>query len=95
MHRLEITRRALRSMRRIPKDRCVKILTALEELRALEDPSAHHNVKAMKGNWEGFSRIRIGSYRAIFEVNLDPEAEVKDMLLLISVVAVGSRGDVY
>ena len=95
MRRLEITRRALRSMRRIPKDRTRKILAALEELRALEDPGSHHNVKAMKGDWVGFSRMRIGSYRAIFEVNPDLEAKQEDRLLLISVVAVGPRGDVY
>ena len=95
MHRLEISRRAMRSMRRIPKDRSAKILAALEELRALEDPAAHHDVKAMKGDWVGFSRMRIGSYRAIFEINPDPEAEGEDKLLLISVTAVGSRGDVY
>jgi hypothetical protein len=56
MHRLEITRRALRSMRRIPKDRGAKILSALEELRALEEPEAHHNVKSMKGDWGGFAK---------------------------------------
>jgi mRNA interferase RelE/StbE len=95
MHRVEITRRALRSMRRIPKDRTGKILAALEELRALEDPGSHHNVKAMKGDWVGFSRMRIGSYRAVFEINPDPKAEEEGKLLLISVVAIGSRGDVY
>lgn len=95
MHRLEITRRALRSMRRIPKDRCAKIIIALEDLMTSEDPAAHQNVKAMKGDWTGFSRIRIGSYRAIFEVNPDPEAQEDDKLLLISVVAVGPRGDIY
>lgn len=94
MHRLEITRRALRSLRRIPKDRTQKILAALEGLRSLEDPGSHHNVKAMKGDWAGFSRMRIGSYRAIFEVNLGSE-DAEDKLLLISVVAIGPRGDIY
>jgi len=95
MHRLEIMRRALRSLRRIPKDRAAKILAALEELKALEDPGTHHSVKAMKGDWEGSSRMRIGSYRAIFQLNPDPEGAEEDGLLLISVVAVGPRGDVY
>lgn len=95
MHRLEITRRALRSMRRIPKDRAGKIIASLEELRALQVPMTHHNVKAMKGDWVGYSRLRIGSYRAIFKLNPDPEAESESELLLISVMAVGPRGDVY
>jgi len=95
MHRLELTRGALRAMRRIPQDRVRQIFGALEELAVLPDPTTHQNVKAMKGDWQGSWRMRIGSYRAIFAVVPDPERETGEGLLLILVQAVGSRGDIY
>ena len=45
MHRLELARRALRSLRRIPQDRIRSIFAALDELAALPDPSTHPNDK--------------------------------------------------
>ncbi|GEM_PF-395033 len=71
MHRLELARRALRSLRRIPQDRARSIFAALDELAALPDPSTHP-VKAMKGDWKGCLRIRIGAYRAVFQLSDDP-----------------------
>jgi mRNA-degrading endonuclease RelE of RelBE toxin-antitoxin system len=99
MHRLELARRALRSLRRIPQDRARSIFAALDELAALPDPSTHPNVKAMKGDWKGCLRIRIGSYRAVFQLSDDPlaesEVEANDKPRLISVLVVGPRGDIY
>jgi mRNA interferase RelE/StbE len=95
MHRLELTRRAIRAMRRIPQDRVRQIVGALEALAALPDPTTHQNVKAMKGDWEGSWRMRIGSYRAIFAIVPDPERGPDGGLLLILVEAVGPRGDIY
>jgi len=99
MHRLEFSRRAMRSLRRIPQDRTRGIFAAFEELAALSDPTTHVNVKAMKGDWKGCLRIRIGSYRAIFQLADDPlsgsEADSVDKLLLITVLVVGPRGNIY
>jgi mRNA interferase RelE/StbE len=41
----------------------------------------------MKGDWEGFYRLRIGKNRIIFTVDIDS----KD----IEIYAIGARGDVY
>ena len=97
MHRYELRRAALRSMRRIPPDQARKIFEALDELAASEDPRIHHNVKAMRGEWHGNHRLRIGNYRAIFTVQADPEIEGERglQLLLISVINVGPRGGIY
>jgi hypothetical protein len=89
----------MRSLRRIPQDRARRIFAALDELTTLPDPSTHPNVKAMKGDWRGCLRIRIGSYRAIFQLTTAPPSESEAPLaanpLLITVLLVGLRGDIY
>lgn len=93
MHRLEFTRRALQSMRPIPQDRVRQIIGALEELAAMTHPIPHRNLKAMKGDWEGSWRMRVGSYRVILSMQPDP-AQAGGVLLIL-VTAVGPRGDIY
>ncbi|MCW1884380.1 type II toxin-antitoxin system RelE/ParE family toxin [Luteolibacter flavescens] len=95
MHRIELTRSAVRSLRRIPQDRVRQIFGAFEELAALPDPTSHQHVKAMKGDWAGSWRMRIGSYRAIFAIAPDPELAPGAGFLLILIQAVGPRGDIY
>ena len=82
-------------MRRIPKDRVKQIFKSLDDLAATKKPTEHRNVTAMKGEWNGMYRLRIGAYRAIFECISDPEIEHSSDILLISVEAVGGRGDIY
>ena len=95
MHRYQLSRAAMKSMRRIPKNRLKQIFHSLDDLAATEKPTEHHNVTVMKGEWLGMYRMRIGSYRAIFEVIPDPEIEDETQMLLISVESVGSRGSIY
>ena len=95
MHRYVLSRGAVKSMRPIPKPRAKQIFAALDELAATEKPTEHRNVKAMKGNWSGMYRIRIGEYHAIFEISPDPDSKPEDKLLLLSVEAVGIRGGIY
>lgn len=45
------------------------------------------DIKKMKGNWEGFYRLRIGTIRIIFTVDLTSGN--------IEVYKIGFRGDVY
>ena len=45
------------------------------------------DVKRLKGNWEGFYRIRLGNNRILF--SLDREVKI------IRVHDIGHRGDVY
>lgn len=61
------------------------LITMVEDHRIL--PFIELDIKKMKGEWEGFYRLRIGNIRVIFSVNLDC-AEVE-------VYAIGTRGDVY
>ncbi|NEO03937.1 MAG: type II toxin-antitoxin system RelE/ParE family toxin [Moorea sp. SIO3I7] len=45
------------------------------------------DIKKMKGNWEGFYRLRIGKIRVIFTVDLT--------LADIEIYTIGFRGNVY
>jgi len=95
MHRYQLSRGAMKSMRRMPQNRVKQIFESLDGLAATKKPMEHRNVTAMKGEWNGMYRLRIGSYRAIFEIMPDPTAEATSQILLISVEAVGGRGSVY
>jgi mRNA interferase RelE/StbE len=41
----------------------------------------------MRGNWEGFYRLRIGKIRIVFLVDID-SAEIE-------IYTIGTRGDIY
>lgn len=54
----------------------------------VEDPNTlKNNIKALKGEYKGKFRLRIGEYRVVFQV--------KDKELIIIVVRVGHRKEVY
>ena len=50
-------------------------------------PFTELDIKQMKGEWEGFYRLRIGKVRLIFTVDLTSGD--------IEIYAIGNRGDVY
>ena len=62
-----------------------KILIFVEEQRMI--PFTDLDIKKMKGDWEGFYRLRIGKIRIIFRINID-SAEIE-------IYTIGARGDVY
>jgi len=41
----------------------------------------------MKGNWEGYLRLRIGNYRIIFRIDFDNN--------IVDIVKAGSREEIY
>jgi len=50
-------------------------------------PFTDLDIKKMKGEWNGFYRLRINQIRIIFTINFDS----KD----IEIYAIGNRGDIY
>ncbi len=79
---LIIQRRALRALERINEPDYSRITTAIQ---ALADNPRPHGCKKLEGQdaW----RIRIGDYRVIYEIN--------EQALVVTVVKVGNRRDVY
>lgn len=84
MFKLIFKKSALKSLRKIPRTQALKLQSELETIA--KAPYAYKgDWKPMKG--EPYWRLRQGSYRAICSIDGDE--------LVILVLKVGSRGDVY
>lgn len=62
-----------------------QLLSAIEEQGII--PFNDLDIKKMKGKWEGFYRLRIGTNRIIFTASLNSGE--------LEVYAIGARGDIY
>lgn len=62
-----------------------KIARCLEQLE--QTPLLHPNIKALKGDYLGYYRYRIGDYRVIYSV--------EDELVRVLVVAIVHRSEAY
>lgn len=84
MHNVQYTKTAIKSLRKIPADYRQRIV---DEIAAIAtDPAMY------RGDWKTlvgtpYWRLRIGSYRVI--------CDVQNETLVLLVVKVGSRGDIY
>ncbi len=67
------------------QEKLSQLLTSVETQNLI--PFTELDIKQMKGDWEGFYRLRVGKVRLIFTI--DTEA------CQIEVYGVGNRGDVY
>jgi len=70
MRAIVFHRRAARYLGRMPRDRAIQVRDALLEVAALDEISTDPNLKLMSGNMAGWSRLRIGSYRAILQITI-------------------------
>jgi mRNA interferase RelE/StbE len=62
-----------------------KIARCLKQLE--QNPRYHPKIKALKGDYAGYYRYRIGDYRVIYSV--------EDQLVQVFVVAIAHRREVY
>lgn len=76
---------ALKELRKLGSQPAARIVDGLEKLARIENP--RDRGKALAGPWAGHWRYRIGDYRAI--------ARIEDRRLVIVVVALGHRREVY
>ncbi len=79
---LRIKQSALKEIQRLNKSDRIRLIEAIDNLT--ENP---HIGKLLKGDFSGLRRLRVGSYRVIYEIN---EGEV-----LILILRVAHRKDVY
>jgi mRNA interferase RelE/StbE len=82
-YRVEIARRALKAIQALPKKEQQRVRAAIE---LLADSPRPPGCVALKGESSAY-RVRVGDYRIVYEVH--------DRRLLIQVVRVGHRRQVY
>lgn len=73
---------ALADLERLPIAMQERVLEVVERLELWPEVSG---VKALTANWRGYSRIRTGDYRVVFQIHPDR----------IVVVRVAHRNEVY
>lgn len=79
-YRVEIEKPALKFIAKQPKPQRERLFSAIYALPGTGD------IKPLVG-YKGVYRLRVGDYRVIYTLNND--------ILLVTVVSVGNRGDVY
>lgn len=81
-YKIEFAKTVRKDLRKIPKQDVLRILYTIDRLK--EDPRPIDS-KKLKG--QELNRVRIGSYRVLYEIH--------DKVLLVVVVKVGHRKQVY
>ncbi|MGD8151079.1 type II toxin-antitoxin system RelE family toxin [Ornithinimicrobium sp. Y1694] len=82
-YRVEVAPAAVRQLRKLNPDARRRVQAAVELLADQPRPNAAKKLVGGDGEW----RVRTGDYRIIYEI--------RDDVLLVLVVAVGHRRDIY
>lgn len=69
----------------IIREQINKIVIAIEEQGII--PFTELDIKKMKGEWEGFYRLRVGKNRIIFTVDIENKN--------VEIYVIGARADIY
>ena len=84
VYKIIFTKQAYRSLRRIPKNIVDRIRIKLDQIA--DDPHEIHTNVTKLQNRPGY-RLRVGDWRVIYEI--------RENELIILVLKVGSRGEIY
>ncbi|KAF0162001.1 MAG: hypothetical protein FD157_4014 [Rhodocyclaceae bacterium] len=79
---VSIKQSAAKAIDKLPREDRLRIITAIDQLKI--NPIAG---SVLKGEFSGLRRIRIGSYRVVYEV--------QEQKLVVLVVRIGHRREVY
>ncbi len=93
MYDLKLTRKAQKFYEKAETSLARRLNQCFEQLR--EDPYNSSSVKALRGNFEGCFRYRIGEYRVIYKVD---EVEITDSdgkQEIITILLIAHRRDIY
>jgi mRNA interferase RelE/StbE len=83
MHSIIIKRSALKALSKLPEKESTKISDAIDKLAEDTRPDGYKKLEGRNNSY----RIRVGNYRIIYEIN--------DVELLILVVEIGNRKEIY
>jgi mRNA interferase RelE/StbE len=79
---VSIKQSSARALEKIVREDRLRIIAAIDQLR--DNPAAG---SVLKGEFSGLRRIRVGSYRIVYEV--------QDQQLVVLVIRIGHRREVY
>lgn len=82
-YRIEVAAAALRQLRKLDQPARRRVQAAIELLAQEPRPAGAKKLVGGEGEW----RVRTGDYRIVYEVH--------DDVLLVLVIAVGHRRDIY
>ncbi|CAL8974719.1 MULTISPECIES: type II toxin-antitoxin system RelE family toxin [Tessaracoccus] len=82
-YRIEVAPAAVRQLRKLDRAAQRRVQAAIELLASKPRPSGAKKLVGGDGEW----RVRTGDYRIVYEIH--------DSVLLVLVVAVGHRRDIY
>ena len=82
-YRVEVAAAAIRQLRRLDRSALRRVQAAIELLSAEPRPNGAKKLVGGNGEW----RVRTGDYRIVYEIH--------DKILLVLVVAVGHRHEIY
>ena len=82
-YRIEVKISAAKALKKIPKQDQKRIS---EKIDSLAEKLPNPDITKMKGN-NPFHKVRVGNYRIIYEI--------QDDVLLILIVKIGHRKDIY
>ena len=82
-YRVEVATEAVRQLRKLDRPAQRRVQAAIELLAAEPRPSGAKKLVGGGGEW----RVRTGDYRIVYEI--------RDNVLLVLVVAVGNRREIY
>ena len=85
MRTVKLHRRAVKYLRRMPRERQQQMVLALEDVAKLKKIADHPGVKPLVG-MHGWFRLRVGGYRAILQAR-------EEAILYVDYI--GPRGDAY
>ncbi|MFB2891448.1 type II toxin-antitoxin system RelE/ParE family toxin [Aerosakkonemataceae cyanobacterium BLCC-F50] len=70
-----------------------KLARCFERLE--EDPRNHPNIKALKGNFAGYYRYRVGDYRVVYYIEQNVASDIEEEEGRVIVILIAHRSEVY
>ena len=68
--KVELSKEALKYLKKLEKKTAQRILDRLEELEGLDNPTFHKDIRPLTGRLRGFYRLRVSELRIIFELDI-------------------------
>jgi mRNA interferase RelE/StbE len=83
LYRIELSPRARRDLRKLPRSDQVRVAARINELAGNPRPAGAVKLAGAEDLW----RVRVGEYRIVYQV--------RGVRLQVLIVLVGHRGDIY